>query len=82
MVGALAGDFGAPDDFAGEHVKGYHVGEAGAGDVEEAAVVGGEHIVHQLVVPLADQVTDQAEKETARQRRYKLVRRRQRQGAS
>ena len=58
VVGALAVDPEAPDDRAGVEVEPDHVGEARPRDDQQPAVLRAEHVVDELVVALADQLTD------------------------
>ena len=55
MVGAVAVHLEAPHHFAGDHVQRHHIREAGPRHHQQAAVVGAVHVVHVLVVALADQ---------------------------
>ena len=55
VVGAVALHREAPDDLARRDLDPHDVGEARPRDVDEAPVVGGEHVVGVLVVALADQ---------------------------
>ena len=61
VVRALAVDHEAPDDLAGVEVDRDDVGEARPGDDQQPAVVRAEHVVDELVVPLADQLADRQE---------------------
>ena len=62
VVGALALHREAPDDLARSRGRSPTTSrEARARDVDEAPVVGGEHVVDVLVVALADQLADRDE---------------------
>ncbi len=56
VVGAVALHLEAPGDLARRDLDPDDVGEARPRDVDEAPVVGGEHVVGVLVVALADQL--------------------------
>jgi hypothetical protein len=58
VIGPVALHREAPDDLARAHFDADHVGQARARDVDEAPVVGGEHVVGVLVVAFADQRAD------------------------
>ncbi|CAN5287843.1 hypothetical protein BH09ACT12_BH09ACT12_05110 [soil metagenome] len=58
VVGADAVDLEAPDDLLGLQADRHDVGEGRPGDHHQATVVGGVHVVDELVVALADQRAD------------------------
>src|SRR5690554_2816824 len=62
MVRAVAFHLEAPGNLAGRRFNGHHIGEAGAGDNQQPAVLGAVHVVHVLVVAFTDQVANRLEK--------------------
>ena len=62
MIGTVAVDLKTPDHLTGGNINGGHIRIAGAGDDQQAAVIGAVHIIHVLVMAFANQHADALEK--------------------
>src|SRR5690554_3099086 len=62
VVRAIAFHLEAPGDFTGSGFYRHNISKAGAGDNQQATIIGAVHVVHILIITFTNEVTHRLEK--------------------